>query len=80
MELSTITTFFGWCFILNIGVLLFSTLMLMLMKNTISKLHSKMFGVDECHLPELYFQYLAHFKIATIVLNLVPYLSLKLMA
>lgn len=78
-EINTLTAFLGWCSILNIGVLMFSTLTLMLMKESIINLHSKLFGINQSHLPEMYFQYLANYKIAIIVFNLVPYITLKLL-
>jgi len=78
MDLFTLTSFLGWCTILNISLLLFTSLMLILMRDSISKLHSKLFGVDEKQLAEFYFQYLAHYKIVIIVFNLVPYISMKL--
>lgn len=80
MDINTLTTFLGWCAILNIGVLLFSTAAVLLMRETISNIHSKMFGVSESNLPSAYFRYLANFKIAIIVLNIVPYFALKLMS
>ena len=38
-----------------------------------------MFGLDQEDVLESYFTYLANFKIAIIVFNLVPYLSLRMM-
>ena len=71
--------FFGWCSVINIGVLLVSSVLLMLLKEPISAIHGKMFGVDPSDLPSTYFQYLANYKIAIFVLNIVPYLALRIM-
>jgi hypothetical protein len=38
-----------------------------------------MFGVDPNNIATLYFQYLANYKIAIFMLNIVPYLALRLM-
>ena len=70
----------GWSTVLNIGILLFSTVMLISMRGMISRIHGKMFGLDETDVSRAYFQYLAHYKIAIIVFNLVPYLALVIIA
>jgi hypothetical protein len=49
-------------------------------RGTISKIHSSLFGLDEKDLGRAYFQYIAQYKIAIIVLNIAPYLALKIMA
>lgn len=78
-SMQTLTTFFGWCSVISVGVLLLTSGSLMLMRGTISKLHSKLFGMSEEDLARAYFQYLAQFKIVVIVFNLVPYIALRIM-
>lgn len=39
-----------------------------------------MFGVSETDLPLTYMQYLGNYKIAIIVLNIVPYITLKIIS
>lgn len=80
ISIEVLTTFFGWCSVINVGVLVFTTVVLMLMKDAISSIHAKLFGVNQENLPLIYFEYLGHYKIAILVFNLVPYLALKLMA
>ena len=53
--------------------------MLVVVRKPIAKIHAKMFGLNEADLSLLYIQYLGNYKIAVIVLNLVPYIALKLM-
>ena len=79
-DLQTLTTFLGWCSVINMGLLLFSTALLMLMKNFVAGLHSKLLGVDRSELPAMYFQYLGNYKVFIIVFNIVPYVALKMMA
>jgi len=79
-SLDTITQFLGWCTVINMGILVFIAIMLMTMQDTAMRMHSRMFEVDEADLPRIYFQYIANYKILTVVLSLVPYLALKLMA
>ena len=80
MTLETLTELLGWASVLNIVVLMLSTITLVVMRGTIAKLHSQLFGLDEKDLGRAYFQYLAQYKIAIIVLNVAPYLALKIMA
>lgn len=79
MTIDTLTTFLGWCSIINIGVLLFSTLMMIVVRDFAIKLHSSLFGVNPEELPIIYLQYLGNYKIAIIILNIVPYIALKVM-
>ena len=72
--------FIGWCSVINIGMLFLSTIMLMLMRGWIIKIHAKMTGVSEAELPGIYLQFLGNYKMLIIVLNLVPYIALRIMA
>jgi hypothetical protein len=80
MTMEELTAFLGWTSVINIAVLLLSTLVLIAMRGGIAKIHSQLFGLDEKDLGRAYFQYLAQYKIAIIVLNIAPYISLKIMA
>lgn len=79
-SLETLTAFFGWCTVINIGILMVAALVLGLMRGTISQIHAKMFNLNEADLSRAYFRYLAQYKIAVLVLNLVPYIALKIVA
>ncbi len=79
-DLQTITTFLGWCSIINIGLLLFSTIWMMIFRDFTKKTHSALLGIDQEKLDPIYFQYLANYKIAVLIFNIVPYLALKIMA
>ncbi len=79
-NIQTITTFLGWCSIVTLGIYLFTVLALMGFRDPVKKIHSKLSGVPGDKLDELYFNYLANFKLALIILNVAPYVALKLMA
>ena len=79
-DISAMTTFFGWCSVLNIGLLLLSSLILLGLKGMVLDIHSSITGIPAAELNVLYFQYLSHYKVAIIVLGIVPYLALKMMA
>ena len=76
MAIEIIKAFFGWCSIINIGLLLFSTIMIVTIRGLASRIHAKLFNLDEQYLNQAYFQYLGQYKIATIVFNIVPYIAL----
>ncbi len=79
MSIENLTTFFGWCTVINIGLLAFSTVVMLAANKPISRMHAKLFSLDEGVLQQAYFQYLAQFKIVTLTLNLTPYIALKVM-
>ena len=79
-SMETLTTFLGWCTAINSAMLLFASVMLVLTRGGLSKIHGKMFGLGDEDISRAYFQYLAHYKIAIIVFNFVPYVALKIMA
>jgi len=80
MTTEALTELLGLASTINIVVLMFSTLILIVMRESITKIHSKLFGLDEKDLGRAYFHYLAQYKIAIIVLNIAPYIALKFMA
>jgi hypothetical protein len=80
ITIEALTELLGWATVINIVVLLLSTLGVIAMRETIAGIHSKLFGLDEKDLGRAYFQYLAQYKIAIIVLNIAPYIALKIMA
>ena len=80
MTIEILTAFFGWCTVINIGVLLVSTIAIFAGRKSITKIHASMFGLEEATLAPAYFQYLAQYKIVTLSLNLAPYVALKIIA
>ncbi|MGA1456365.1 MAG: hypothetical protein EBZ14_08455 [Gammaproteobacteria bacterium] len=80
MTLESLTIFLGWTALINIAVLLFSTVMVLAIRERISKIHAKLFGLDQADVGRAYFQYLAQYKIAILVFNIAPYLALRIMA
>ncbi len=80
VTIETLTKLLGWASVINITLLLFTTIMVIAARRTISKIHSSLFGLDEKDLGRAYFQYIAQYKIAIIVFNIAPYIALKIMA
>ena len=79
-NISFLISFFGWCSLLNMGMLLFATLFLTFFRNFTKNIHSKLLNIPETELDILYFKYLANYKIGIFLFNLAPYVALQLMA
>jgi hypothetical protein len=79
ITLSQLTELLGWASIINIAFLTLATLSIILMREKISSIHSKMFGIDKKDLSKIYFNYLANYKILSLVFCVAPYVSLKIM-
>jgi hypothetical protein len=78
MDIETLRLFLGWVTVFNIGILLFSTLMVVTFKKRVAAIHGRMFSLKEEAVLPMYFQYLAQYKTLTLIFNLVPYLVLRL--
>ncbi|MDX2503148.1 MAG: hypothetical protein QNL62_01535 [Gammaproteobacteria bacterium] len=79
-SIETVREFLGWCSVINVGMLLISTLMLTVMRGWIVNIHASMTGVSKTELPRIYLEFLGNYKMLIIVLNLVPYIALRIMA
>jgi hypothetical protein len=79
ISIETVTEFFGWCTVLNLILFTASSLLLMVSKDLVSGFHGKLFGISQQEVKLTYFQFMGNYKIAIIVLNLIPYIALKIM-
>ncbi len=78
-DMATLTAFLGWCSVINIGILVFSAILISIFKESAAKIHGAMFGIEEHRLPVLYLQVLVYYKMAVFLFNIVPYFALKIM-
>ena len=78
-SMETVRTFLGWCMLLNVGLLLFSSVAVLLMRGFVTRIHGKMFGLSEEDVSREIYRYLALYKVATLVLTVVPYIALHIM-
>lgn len=79
MFISELQTFFAWMTAINFGLLLFASVLLIGLGRTIKRIHQRLTGVDQKHLPRIYFNFLAVYKLLILIFNLTPYLALCLM-
>ena len=79
-SIETLTVILGWSTVFNLIMLALTAIMVMAMREWMVRMHTRMFGVSEVDLPRMYFQYMAQYQIAIFVLNLAPYIALKVIA
>jgi len=80
MNIETVREFFGWCTVINLGLFVFALVKMTLLRDWASKIHAKMFGIEQAAVQAAYFQFFAFYKIAFIVFNVVPYIALSVMS
>jgi len=76
MDLPTLTRFFMWCTIVNGGLLVFWTAMLMAAPDLVYRTQSRWFPIPRATFDVVIYAFLGLFKIVFLVFNAVPYLAL----
>ena len=79
MMMEEMIEFLGWCSILNIGLLFVSAGFVIVFRESAVRIHAKLFAMEAEELQRIYFRYLAWYKIAVLIFNIVPYVALKIM-
>ena len=77
--IETVTEFFGWCSVINVGLLTLSSILVIAIRGTALRIHGKMLDLDAKSLSQAYLQYLSQYKVAMLVFSIVPYIALKIM-
>ena len=80
MNIETLATFFGWCTVINFGLLLLAVVVWIVIKDAISKFAATLFGVTNEEMKASFLRVLLQYRAAIVILNLVPYIALKVMA
>ncbi len=78
-SIETLATFFGWCTVLNIGVVLVIVVFVSVFHEFAAELSAKMFGITKAEAKATLFRIFMQYRIAIVVLNVVPYIALKIM-
>lgn len=76
MDIDTVTAFFMWCTILNVGLLALSFLMCALAGNWVYRMHGKWFSIPRETFNTAMYSFIGLLKIFILVFNLVPYVAL----
>jgi hypothetical protein len=79
-SIDTLATFFGWCTVINIGFVLFVLLVFAVFHEGFGRLTARIFGVTEAEAKATLFRIFMQYRVLIVVLNLVPYIALKIMS
>jgi len=76
MDIDSIRAFFMWCTILNVALLLFSSLMCICAGDWVYQIQSKLFSISKETFNVVIYSFIALYKLLVIVFNLIPYIAL----
>ncbi len=79
MTIEMMREFLAWCSVINVGMLIFSFIIMCAARKTIYHFHSKLFPMSEQQFNGIMYAFLGGYKILIIVFNIVPYLALSMM-
>ena len=79
-SIETLATFFGWCTVINFALLFFAFLFWIPFKEVFSVLGASVFGIPEEEVKATFLRSLMQYRAAIFILNLVPYIALKIMS
>lgn len=78
MSLETVREFLLWCAVINYGVLLWWFLVFHFAHDWLYRLHGRWFRLPPEQFDAIHYLAMAVYKIGVILLNLVPYLALRI--
>ena len=78
METGTLRDFLKWCTIINVILLLFSSLMLIAVGDFMYAVHGQLFHMTNQAFDVVIYSLLGGYKILIFVFNLVPYVVLRI--
>ncbi|UCD55505.1 MAG: hypothetical protein JSV93_01530 [Candidatus Omnitrophota bacterium] len=76
MTIETIRAVLGWCFIINMGLLLWWFFAIAVLHDWVYKIHGKWFKLSVETFDAIHYAGIAFFKIVIFVFNIVPYFAL----
>lgn len=80
MDLETLRCFFMWCTIFNGALLIFSALMYAFAGDWIYRMHGTLFSLPRDAFNVVLYAFVGLFKILFLVFNLVPFVTLVIIA
>ena len=80
MDLETLTSFFGWCSIINAGIGVLWGVGLFLAPDWMYRMHTKMFPMTRETFIVANYSLLGFFKLMFWLFNFTPYLALRIIA
>ena len=76
MDIQTLTSFFMWCTIINIGFLIFLALIYLLVPNVTYRLQSRFIPISRETFDMVFYSFIGAFKLLVLVFFAVPWIVL----
>ena len=70
-------TFFGWCTVINLGILLYWIIALVFARELVFWAHTSAVEISKESFAEINYAMMGYFKLAVILFNVTPYLVLR---
>ncbi len=80
MDIQTLGAFFGWCTVLNIGILIIIGLFVTIGGDFVYWIQSKFFPISRETFDTVVFCWIALYRVVLIAFNFVPWIALKIIA
>ena len=80
MTMEDLRSILGWCTLINYALLLFWFAMFILAHDWLHRLHGRWFSVSEEKFDAVHYTLMGIFKLGIFLFNLVPYLSMRIIA
>ena len=78
MTVEMIRSALGWCFVINMGLLLWWFFAIVVLHDWVYRWHTKWFKLSVEKFDEIHYAGIAFFKIAIFFFNIVPYFALRI--
>ena len=78
MTLEGLGLFFGWCALINTGILIIWWLMYIVAQDWIYNTHGKWFDMTKAEVDRIHYGGMLAFKLAIWLFNITPYLAIQL--
>ena len=76
MDIQTLTKFFMWCTIINLGLLILTSIACIFLADFSYRMNNRFFSISRETFNIAVFSFIALFKIVVIVFNIAPYIAL----
>ncbi len=78
MDIATLTSFLGWCSVLNLGLLLLWALFFLVAPDLVYRTQKKFVSISRENFDLVMYSFLGLFKLLVLVLNIVPWIALRI--
>jgi hypothetical protein len=78
MDIEEVRSVLGWCTLINYAVLLYWFAMFVLARDWMRRLHGRWFSFSDENFDAVHYALMGVYKLGIILLNLVPYLALRI--